>query len=255
MNQQTQTKLKINCPACEKQYTWQDQFLGKELHCKCGHLFIPDPPVGAGELSQTAQIAARMKADASRSFSALAQASGRTTSVEAALNERRDEFQINKVLSYYVPIACIFVGIAATLGTMLKAVGDPLAASYLYGILFALQLIVFLPLSLWTLIILAKMFDLSFSDLPTTSLKLAAITFLPAGISDIIFGVFMTYAGLEDIWYLAVCLVPYLVLCGIPATMMFGMGLNDSAIFIILLYLPRLAIFFGIAATFPQIFP
>ncbi|WP_145078075.1 hypothetical protein [Poriferisphaera corsica] len=221
--------------------------MGKELGCKCGHDFRPVTPQVVDPHAATGGV------ETSTQFGLYAQASGGKSAVARALEERVDDITPSKVKAWYIPLVCIPIGWLVTIGLMIFLTGDPSKGSFIAVEVIMIQMIVFIPTAIWALLFVADWFDLAFSDFKTTLLKIAALTFLPAAICDVLLVQIMAIAGFDH-WYLVACLAPYLFLCGVPVGLMFAMQLNEASIFLVLLFIPRAAAYFGLATIFPDYF-
>ncbi|QQE12326.1 hypothetical protein JD969_02300 [Planctomycetota bacterium] len=252
----TSTSLTVSCPSCGKKYVWKSHFAGKELGCPCGHAFIPKNPEVSVKKSSKAganQEAVKGQSGSQHSFGLYAQACGQTSAVKRALDERVDDITPSVVKDWYLPLICIPVGWLVTMALSIYVMGDAATGSYVGIAAIAAQIVLFIPTALWALLFVAKWFDLAFADLKTTLLKIAALTFLPAAICDVALVQIMAIAGFDP-WYLAACMAPYIFLCGVPTALMFGMQLNEAGIFLVLMFVPRGAAYFGLATVFPDYF-
>jgi hypothetical protein len=99
----------------------------------------------------------------------------------------------------------------------------------------------------------ARMMDVGFGTLVQAILKLAAVTVGTGAIAD---GLFLAAAFQMDFdqYVLMFGFFLYLVFCGIPLAITFGIGLQETALLVALLMAPRLAVIFGIGVAAPQLF-
>jgi hypothetical protein len=164
-----------------------------------------------------------------------------------------DESERPRFIDFHLPIILLIVGLVGGLMLMQTFAGSRVKGLLSWGLLLVIQTLVFLPLGMVALQMTARMMDVGFGTLMQAILKLAAVTIGTGAIAD---GLFLAAAFQMDFdqYVLMFGFFLYLVFCGVPLAITFGIGLQETALLVALLMAPRLAVIFGIGVAAPQLF-
>ena len=236
----------VVCPDCGTTYKWKPHFAGKELHCRCGCSFIPVAPVEvkrSEELPYSHYVAA---------------VGGGTGSIKKALEERSFDAKPSRVRDIILPGLLLSIGFVIQVGLCLRLApeivdGAALTIAVTAGVV-ALQALILLPIMLITLAVTTRWFDLALGTLGGVTFKAAAIVLGVAGIADIMFMTTMVVSDF-DMWVIIAGLGFYVPTCALPLAILFGMGLHESVLVLLLNFLPRVAIVYAFALIWPELFP
>ena len=173
--------------------------------------------------------------------------------VTDALAAREDETQPSRFLDLYLPVGLLVVG--SVLGTTLcpRFVAKTVQPLPYILISLGLQTLVFLPVAFLAAVVTARLLDVSFGPLGTVALKLVAVTHGSGALADGTFFAMTVLMGND--WHTPlVGFVPYLIACGLPLALLFGLSVGETALMVGIMYLARFLTVLLLGMTVPHLF-
>lgn len=244
------------CPGCGRRFRLRAQAIGKKVKCNCGMVFIAESAAGdaSGRVSASDL---ELDAPAPPSPTATPPADGppaarpfapgtrtHASPVAASLSAGEDEAQESTFRENWLPLGLLIIGLIA--GVALWAFWLPTvgAVATVAVVAILVQAILFAPAMLASLALLAKWFDVALGDLRTVMRKIAAISVGSAASADVLFTVALIVADFD--WQIVVAGFGfYLILLGIPAAILFEVGVAETA------FLVAINFFVRVGAAYP----
>ncbi|MFW6061132.1 MAG: hypothetical protein ACODAQ_13205 [Phycisphaeraceae bacterium] len=230
----------VQCPSCGASYRWRAAFAGKALRCKCGASFRPEAPAAPNTAPPPA-------------VSSYAEAMGRKSSIERALETGEDEAQPSRIRELHLPLIVMPVGWFGGAVFWWNVCETSLAAAVVIAAALVLQLVVFVPAMLVAIVKVAQWFEVNMGTLGWVLFKCTALTLGPAAAVDPLFTWMMAIADF-DWWLLAAGYAYYLIGFGILAAIVFEMNIYQAALTTAFIFVPRVVVVYGAALALPEFF-
>ncbi len=238
----------IQCPDCGTRYKWRPSFANKQMHCRCGCVFIAKPPAGAPTDGTPEPEPDAAPPNHVNPFSA------GTSPIQQALDER--EFDAREPVVADKVLPAVLLGVGFVLGALLLLAMTRTWLQWSGGLagLVAFELLVGVPTMLGTMAWMAKVFDEGFGSLGQVLFKLAAVCLGTGMIADVLFGYLMvnlhlygeTLGGTYMAYSGGFCagLTLYIIFQGLPLWPMFRSGAAMTVSVVAISFIPRFGMFF-----------
>jgi len=245
----------VHCPDCGTRYKWRADFAGKELHCRCGCTFTPDPPEAAPRSGTTPSP------EESATKGRIPFGSP-TSTIQQALDA--GEFAVKPAVftDTVLPTLLLTFGFLLGAGMTWLVTGKPILFAACLGGLVAFELLVGIPVMLGALGWMASTFGEAFGSLREAAFKVASVSLGTGLIADALFGWFMTnihdLAGDWPTLYVGAFgggFVIYLLLQGLPLWAMYRVHPAMIAGVIACNFLLRFGLFFAAYYTLKPFWP
>ena len=254
----------LTCPSCGRRYRWRDAFAGKQLQCKCGNAFeapASDPQRAdadddASDLSNASShgdAQPQAAGPAPPRVNAYAAAMGARSSVQQALETREDEVQPSHFRERYLPLMLLPIGWVGGAALWWVICPSPTVAGVVIGAALVLQVLVFVPSLLIAVSMVARWLQLGLGTLQTVLFKCITLTLGPAATADALFTVMMVRTDF-DWWALAAGYAFYLIIFGIPVAIIYEMNVYETALAVLLNFVPRVIAVYTAALAFAEVF-
>ncbi|MAE65871.1 MAG: hypothetical protein CMJ18_16495 [Phycisphaeraceae bacterium] len=242
------------CTSCQRRLRWRPDLVGRRVRCPCGAVIVvPDAvtePV-ADEDGATDADGSGVR-EAAAAAGVFGQMGGRSA-MERRLERREDEDLGSKAMDVHVPLAFLIVGVIINFALWLIFV-DGVGLALLGGLGTVLgEALIFAPLTIFVAFYTASLIDTDFGPLRQATFKLSAIAIGPGAVADCLFFSFMSLATF-DFWILPIGFLIFVIVVGSPLALMYRLGLHETALFVAILVLPRIAALFGLGAVFKDLF-
>ncbi|MCC6682374.1 MAG: hypothetical protein IT445_15850 [Phycisphaeraceae bacterium] len=237
----------IQCPDCGTRYKWRPSFANKQMHCRCGCVFIAKPPVGAPTDGTPAPEPAA-EPNVNNPFSTS------TSPIQQALDQRAFDAKAPVIADKVMP--AVILGAGFLLGALLALTVTDTWLQWLGALagLVAFEVVVGVPAMLGTMAWMAQIFDEGFGSLGQVLFKLAAVCLGTGMIANVLFAYMMVNLHLygQDFGntYFAYTggfcagLALYVFFQGLPLWPMFRSGAAMTVSVVAISFIPRFGMFF-----------
>lgn len=214
---------------------------------------VPATPAAPGPAGPQAAAAAKPAVTPPPLTSYRALPVGGKSAVERALEAREDEAKPSRFRDLVLPLILLVVGFFGQLVGWWEMAKKPGDAFILIGVALALQALVFLPLALISVAMIAKWFELGLGSLPVVLFKLLALMAGTGGLGDVLFLLVITMQDFEPSTAVAGYGF-YLILTGVPLLILLELNIYEMALTVLLFFLPRVAAVFTVAVMLEDYF-